>query len=276
MERKYIKILNEDIFYIEENNNKPKVLFLHGFASSSNFAQQVYNLKNRDYDVVAFDFPGCGKSTNNDEISIEHYQKIAEEFVKSLGYSFVLVVGHSLGGASALNLVINKIVPYALLGSPINYNILSSKIKETITQANTRLQRWLLPKNLKDALESSDNLVYQNKNSYKDNLNKIAAVFLASSQAKEKNFLKMVTTQIVNPKYLKSNIKELYFRSDNYEFITGINDEFVPSLSIIKICQERSKNLTLLSDCGHALFFEKPEEINNRINFLIREKQAPK
>ncbi|UWV94182.1 alpha/beta hydrolase [Mycoplasmopsis cynos] len=71
---------------------KSKVLFLHGFNSSSNFAHQLYKLKNRDYDVVAFDFPGCGLSTSNSEITIQYYQKIALEFVNKINYKFDLVV----------------------------------------------------------------------------------------------------------------------------------------------------------------------------------------
>ncbi|WAM08306.1 hypothetical protein ONA21_00860 [Mycoplasmopsis cynos] len=52
----------------------------------------MYKLKNRDYDVVAFDFPGCGLSTSNSEITIQYYQKIALEFVNKINYKFDLVV----------------------------------------------------------------------------------------------------------------------------------------------------------------------------------------
>ncbi|WGI36735.1 alpha/beta fold hydrolase [Mesomycoplasma lagogenitalium] len=265
MDKKFIKIFDEEVFYVEENTGKEKVLFLHGFNSSHNFAQQLYLLKNRNYDVVAIDFPGCGKSSANSEITIEYYQKIAQEFVKQINYNFKLVVGHSLGGASALYLLNSKMVNYALLAAPINYNILSAKLDET----TEKLKRWLIPSNLNDAIESSENLVFNNKNGYKENLNKIATMFLKITKFKERNFLKLVTNQIINPNYLKKEIKKLYTQSNNYEFIIGINDMFVPFMSVAKIANDLNKNLSAISNCGHAIFFEKPEQVNEKINKLI-------
>ncbi|UWD34196.1 alpha/beta fold hydrolase [Mesomycoplasma molare] len=269
MEKKKINLLNEEIIYVEENTGKPKVLFLHGFNSSYNFANQVYRLENRNYDIVAFDFPGCGESSNNNEISVELYQKISEEFIKQTNINFDLVIGHSLGGASALYLLNKNYVKKALLAAPINYNILNTIAKETINQSIERLQKWLLPSNIEDATDSSNNLVYKEKNNYKKNISKIASVFLKLSQNKEKYFAKIVRHQIINPEFLKKEIKNLYKENKDYEFITGINDLFVPFLSVAKIANEYNKNIIGIKDCGHALFFEKPQEINDKINSLV-------
>ncbi|MGZ9414528.1 alpha/beta fold hydrolase [Mycoplasma sp. 5370] len=270
MQKKEILIKNEKIFYIEENSGKPKVLFLHGFNSSHSFAQQVYKITDRNYDVVAFDFPGCGLSSNNGTITIEYYQQIAEEFVKETGISFNLVIGHSLGGASALHLLNNNLVPKALLAAPINYNILGTIAKETLKQSKERLNKWLLPKNYEEAYESSDNLVYENKNNYKKNLEKIANVFLTVTKNKFAVFNNLVRKQIINSSYLQKNIKNLYAINKDYEFISGTKDMFVPFISVAKIASDYNKNFIGLKNCGHALFFEKPNEINKRIEEIIK------
>lgn len=102
--RKTMDIDGELISYIEENNDKPKILFLHGFASSSEAAQQVYNLTNRSYGIIALDFPGCGHS------SAKRYKYwilsiYCKRFVEELNLKDFIVIGHSLGGASALHLL---------------------------------------------------------------------------------------------------------------------------------------------------------------------------
>ncbi|WP_117275107.1 alpha/beta fold hydrolase [Mycoplasmopsis edwardii] len=264
-----IQILNETINVIYEDNQKAKVLFLHGFGSSTSFAQQVYNLANRDYDVVSFDFPGCGLSSANNEISIEYYQQIASAFVKQSGFDIKLVIGHSLGGASALYLLNNNLVSKALLAAPINHNILYDVVDETLSQTTKRLIRWLMPSTYDEAFESSDNLIYLNKNNYKENLSKIAQMFLNVSQKKLSIFKNMAKNQITNDFYLQNSIKPLYEANNDYQIISGINDRFVPLNSVKKIAIQLNKELTELENCGHALFFEQPELINDKINQII-------
>lgn len=266
MKRETIEILGETIFYLEENNNKPKVLFLHGFNSSSNFANEVYKLQNRNYDIIAIDFPGCGNSSANNVIKIEFYQQIAEEFVKAKKLTDFIVVGHSLGGASALHLVNKELAKYALLAAPINYNIFIGNIKKS----QEKLKSWLLPTNIQEAKDSSEHLVYESKRNYKQNIEAISKAFLRITNLKRNMFYNLVIKQMVNPIYLKTQIKELYKEISPYEFITGDKDFFVPHKSIEAIAKAQNKKITLIKNCGHALFFEKPEEINQKIEEILK------
>lgn len=262
--RKSIDIDGELISYIEENNNKPKILFLHGFASSGESAQQLYNIKNRTYDIIALDFPGCGHSSTKKPISIEYYQFIAKRFAQEMNLKDFIVIGHSLGGASALYLLNEKVAKKAILGAPINYDMLhstSQKVK----------QKWLLPDNLQQAYESMDSLVFADKLGYKNNLNKTAERFFNFISIRKPAFLDMVINEILNPSYLENNIKSLYLQRNDYEFIIGEKDLFVTYNSIMSVALENNKKVHSLPDCGHALFFEKPEEINKIIEEIVKE-----
>ncbi|TDV23569.1 pimeloyl-ACP methyl ester carboxylesterase [Mycoplasmopsis mustelae] len=276
MQSKKIQLLNETIHYIFEDTGKPKVLFLHGFNSASSFANQVYQLQNRNYDVVAIDFPGCGLSSAHSLISIEFYQQIAAEFIRQSGFDFSLVVGHSLGGASALYVLNCGLVSKAILAAPLNHEIFSEfpakqSLKLYGSKAIERLGKWLLPQTFIEAYESSDNLIYEDKNNYRKNLEKIATGFLNTTKKKYNLFNFMVSNQILSINYLMQNIKSLYDENLNYEFIIGLNDVFVPYLSINSLANKYKKEMLVLENCGHALFFEKPNEVNERINQVILE-----
>lgn len=258
-------INEEEIFYIFEDTGKPKVLFLHGFNSAHSFVFQLEKLENRDYDIVAFDFPGCGKSTANKDVDITYYQQISAKFVELFNLKGSLVVAHSLGAASALYLLDQTLVKYALLGGPLNPFTVDDVLK---TRANT-LKHWLLPKTLKDAIESSKNLVFGNKNNYKDQLKKIGSMFLKLTQIKYKLFSFMVNKQILNSKWLKENLEPLYANNKNYEIISGRQDLFVPLESLEQVQNKYHISLSILEECGHALFFEQSEKINEKINELV-------
>ncbi|QPC29738.1 alpha/beta fold hydrolase [Mesomycoplasma hyorhinis] len=262
--RKTMDIDGELISYIEENNDKPKILFLHGFASSSEAAQQVYNLTNRSYGIIALDFPGCGHSSAKKDINIEYYQFIAKRFVEELNLKDFIVIGHSLGGASALHLLNEKLAKKAILAAPINYDMLHS------TNQKVKL-KWLLPENLQQAYESVDSLVFVDRLNYKQNLDKTAQRFFNFMSIRKPVFLDMVVNQILNPDYLKNSIKNLYLANNDYEFIIGEKDLFVTYNSILSVALENHKKINSIPDCGHALFFEKPEEVNQIIEDIIKQ-----
>ncbi|CAT05076.1 esterase/lipase [Mesomycoplasma conjunctivae] len=260
-----IMIKNEAIYCHYENTGRPKVLFLHGFNSSHSFTFQIDNIKDRKYDIVSFDFPGAGKSTSNEKIDIKYYQEIALEVAKHFKIEESLVVGHSLGAASALYILEQKWAKKALLVAPLNPYILEEAIKNRVEI----LKNWLLPVSLSDAVESMKSLVFGNKNNYKDQVKKIGALFFKISQTKYKLLAPMVNKQILNTKWLKENLLPLYASSLDYEIISGKQDLFVPIGGLEKLASDFSKKITILDKCGHATFFEKPEEINEKIHEII-------
>lgn len=257
-----IKLLNEDINYIYEDTGKPKVLFLHGFNSNSKFALEA--TKNKNFDYISFDYPGCGLSSSNDFINIDLYQKITLEFVKYFKLNNILVVSHSLGAASALFLLKLKIAKFVILVSPLNYKLGSNDTNNKLKE----IQKWLLPNTIQESYESMDKLVENKIHNYKENLNTIAKNFLKISNIKRKIFKYIVYEEIANRHYLENEIKKLYYSIEQTKIliVSGIEDNFVNIEGLRLISQDLKIELIELKNCGHALFFEQPEKIFIIIN----------
>ena len=62
---KTVKVEGLDIFYREAGNkNKPTILLLHGFPSSSHMYRDLITALSADYHLIAPDYPGFGQSSS--------------------------------------------------------------------------------------------------------------------------------------------------------------------------------------------------------------------
>ena len=70
---KTVKVDGLDIFYREAGDkNKPTILLLHGFPSSSHMYRDLINDLSSDYHLIAPDYPGFGQSSSP-SLSAYHY-----------------------------------------------------------------------------------------------------------------------------------------------------------------------------------------------------------
>lgn len=83
------------------------ILFLHGFGGSKeDYLDIALNKSFNDRAFVAFDAPGCGKTTLTDysKISIQFLVKTAQAVLQHFGISRFHLIGHSMGALTALEL----------------------------------------------------------------------------------------------------------------------------------------------------------------------------
>lgn len=85
------------------------VLLIHGLPGSiEDFEPLMKSLASR-YRVTAYDRPGQGYSSAvGAKYSVEHNAQVARQVIQQLGLSDVIVVGHSYGGSTALQMAIEK------------------------------------------------------------------------------------------------------------------------------------------------------------------------
>jgi pimeloyl-ACP methyl ester carboxylesterase len=79
------------------------VLLLHGIADSTRAWRHVMAPLAAEYDVIALDLPGCGRSDKPEtDYSLGAQAAAVRFFLDALSLDLVTVVGHSLGGGVAM------------------------------------------------------------------------------------------------------------------------------------------------------------------------------
>ena len=95
----YLKIEDKRIYYnIEKSGSTRAIIFVHGSGGTSNTWKNQLKLE-IGYDLISFDLPSHGLSSEYLELSLNLYVKILNDFICSLNYNEVVLCGHSLGGA---------------------------------------------------------------------------------------------------------------------------------------------------------------------------------
>ncbi|MEE3928249.1 alpha/beta fold hydrolase [Mycoplasmopsis ciconiae] len=264
-----LKIGDFEINYIYEDqfDNRPLVLFLHGFDDSLRTFTRLFNAK--EYRSAAIDFPGCSKSiSHKSDIKIEDFQHVALSFVDTVlkDEKQIYLVSHSLGSASALYCLKNSLkVKHAILLSPFNFLLVDSFLNYE------NLKKWLLPNNLEEAKESYINLFYKIPQASQNNLEKIASNILNRQPLRRKYFAKMVNEEILNEFYLHSYIRE-FFNQNRYTIITGLNDNYVTLDSLENIQQNYFDiPIVCIPNAGHALVYEAEDIVKNSIIKIIND-----
>ena len=83
------------------------LLYLHGAGSNGHFAHKMLDILSTRHSPLSFDFPGHGRSSGTESLkSVTAYSDCAYAFWKKLGVRPAVLIGHSMGGAIALDLAL--------------------------------------------------------------------------------------------------------------------------------------------------------------------------
>ena len=96
-----------EVAAIYRTGTREPIVFLHGFGSTKeDYADIVRHVAFNDRPFLAYDAPGCGETRCSDvkKISIPLLVETALAMVDKLGFSRFHLVGHSMGGLTALML----------------------------------------------------------------------------------------------------------------------------------------------------------------------------
>jgi len=100
---KTVKLDGLDIFYREAGNkNKPSILLLHGFPSSSHMFRDLINDLSADYHLIAPDYPGFGQSSTPSvsayEYNFDNLALTIGRLIDALGLKKLSLYLHDYGG----------------------------------------------------------------------------------------------------------------------------------------------------------------------------------
>ncbi len=243
----YLTIEDKRISYsIKKAGSNKAIIFLHGSGGTSNTWKNQVNL-DIGYDIISFDLPSHGKSSEYLELSLDLYIEVLNHLIRSLNYEEVVLCGHSLGGAI--------IQSY--------YYLYPKRIKALIligTGGRLRVSPVIL-----DSLKSD----------YHEFLKALpnGAFNISTSADIINDYVKETSTVRPNVTFKDFSICDTF---DTLEKTSSIN---IPCLIIVGKSDKltpikyseffhnkiENSDLHIIDDAGHMVMLEKPVEVNNKI-----------
>lgn len=100
-----IKIRGVKVYYEKKGVGEPLV-FLHCWTGNHSFWKDQVRVFSKEYKCIAVDFPGHGRSEEIEEYTPEEFSKYIYTLLSKLRIKEATLVGHSLGGMTALKLAL--------------------------------------------------------------------------------------------------------------------------------------------------------------------------
>jgi pimeloyl-ACP methyl ester carboxylesterase len=91
----------------EFDTQKHSLVFIHGSGSNHSIWSHQYSRLHKSYNIVAVNLPGHGQSGGNGEKDVKKYCEWIKKLLAVLNLKQVVLVGHSLGTAIALQFAID-------------------------------------------------------------------------------------------------------------------------------------------------------------------------
>jgi len=83
------------------------LLYLHGAGGNGHFGQKMLDLLSAKHSPLSLDYPGHGRSSGTESLkSITAYSDFIYAFWKKLGARPAVLIGHSMGGAIAMDVAL--------------------------------------------------------------------------------------------------------------------------------------------------------------------------
>ena len=83
------------------------LLYLHGAGSNGHFGHRLLDILSAKHSPLSLDYPGHGRSSSTESLkSVTAYSDCVYAFWKKLGVRPAVLIGHSMGGAIAMDLAL--------------------------------------------------------------------------------------------------------------------------------------------------------------------------
>lgn len=136
----YVTVHERKLFYAQQRGplHKPALLLLHG-AGGSHLDWPAELRRLPDTAVYTLDLPGHGRSAVPGYNCVTDYANSAADFITTLPLNRVVLVGHSMGGAIALDLGLRRLPQLAgliLIGSGARLPVAPAILDQVLTDFN--------------------------------------------------------------------------------------------------------------------------------------------
>lgn len=254
----YIELLNESIYYFLENDNqKPLVVYIHGLGGKADFFEQYSKFTNRNYRILAFDLIGRGNTKTNQNLSIDLWLENIHAVLNALNIKEFYLLSHSLGAYLASEIINSK-----------KYNILNSVFVAPFNCFVNKDSQFL--QKIK-SIYSNRNLndLQILKDQYEEINKEIASTLLINSYEDYVYNCQLLTTLIDINFYNKKMLKA-FRKLVPTNFIVAKNDSVVNLESIKELCLLNKPLSCEIIDGEHNIIVTQKEFINEYLNKIVK------
>ncbi len=274
----YLQLKEGEIAYVKEGKGKKVLLFVHGLSSNSDAWYRNIETLKKEYTCIAIDLPGFGKSFKNaKEFTPTYFAEILKEFSEKMKLKKFTLVGHSMGGQTAIKFAVKypekleKLILIAPAGiekfTEFEGNAMKMVMNPTTIMATTEeqidrnynLNFYKIPK-------EADQMILDRKNIVK------SSDFEQHAIAIEKSVKGMLDDKVTDD-LGKIKTPTLFLFGKNDLLIP--NKYLHPSLTIDELAKTAQSSindskLIIIDEAGHFLQFEKPAEVNKEITEFLQ------
>jgi len=259
---KSIVFKDTHIYYKHIGRGKPVVL-LHGFMESLDVWNEIVEELAKEYQVVAIDLPGHGKSGNLGQVhTMKLMAQVVLKVIDSLNLEKVVLIGHSMGGYVVLEFLKN--FSHRLAGLVLMHSTPFADSKERKVQRDQMILEIKKGKKIKIA---------------KEHVQKTFAQYNLNKFVRQVGFLKIIAINTNNDGIIAA-LEGMKERDDYVEvlrdtsmpflYILGAKDNFI-SLDIKdKISLPKNSEVVILSESGHQGYIEEKEKVLINIKEFLK------
>ena len=236
---------------VSDTEQRPALVFLHG-ASSTNevwHAQWLY-FKDRTK-VIIPDLPGHGDSSGNSCDSVDTYAGIVIELIKKLHLDRFILIGHSMGGATAQKIALTH--PDLLAGLVLAATGARLKVlPQLFSTIETNYDQYI---ELATSFSMAETADEQKKHLFRE------VLYRSSPKTAYDDFTACNKFDVMNA------IEDIKLKT---LIIAGNKDVTTP----LKYSQYLNQKITdsrleIIDGAGHMVMMEKPDEVNKAIDSFI-------
>lgn len=251
------KVDDIELYYEQYGEGEP-IIFSYGWLDDCSVWKSQIELFARNHTVILYDHRGHGKSDKpRADYSVQTLSADLHDFIQMLKLEKVTLVGFSLGGMAALMFTLQhpaKVAKLVLVGT-------TAKMAKYIYILYAL--RYLLPYRTFARIVSRVKIYRPSQEMIKDNISRAMQV----------------------PKYAAYKCLAEFTR--NYDIRNRVSEIKVPTLIIVgakdrtnlkasvRLNREiEGSTLRVISDIGHSVMIEKPEEFNQLVRQFIDEEES--
>lgn len=265
-----------DLAYVDEGKGEQTLIFIHGLATYAlSWKRNIEYLK-QYYRCISIDLPGNGLSgRGNYPYGIGFFAFCVYELIERLGLKHVCLVGHSMGGQTAVRAAINhpRQIEKLILCAPAGFETFNA-FERTVYRSTVHLLDFFSTEenSLRKVIRSS---FYQVPAHIEEMIGELVILMKSYPIQEYRRMIEAcIDSMLAEPVY-----DELQMIKARTLILFGERDALIPNrlihlVTTRHVAEEGAKKiigstLIMFPQCGHFLQIEKANDVNRYIKDFI-------